>query len=118
MFKKAEEDRLLFGYTAVQAKNENNDVKLDRYLSLTADIKTNPLEWWKERQGQFPEYAQVAAEVLAIPATSTPSERVFSKAGLIVNKTRSSLKPKNVSTLLFIAHNITVFPECGEMLID
>ncbi|XP_030373419.1 uncharacterized protein LOC115629041 [Scaptodrosophila lebanonensis] len=42
---------------------------------------------------------------LCVPATSTESERMFSKAGLIVSEKRSSLKSKNVDMLIFINKN-------------
>jgi hypothetical protein len=42
---------------------------------------------------------------LAIPATSAPSERVFSVAGNIVNKKRVRLKPDTVDLLIFLRGN-------------
>jgi len=48
------------------------------------DIDENMLHWWKENQIQFPVNAVTAKkDTLCIPATSTPSERLFSKAGHI-----------------------------------
>ena len=44
----------------------------------------NPLEWWRIKQQQFPLMAQIALRVLPIPATSAPSERVFSVAGITI----------------------------------
>ncbi|CAG8802304.1 13636_t:CDS:2, partial [Racocetra persica] len=40
-----------------------------------------PFEWWKSNQNQFPVLAYLACKYLAILATSTPSERLFSDAG-------------------------------------
>lgn len=45
----------------------------------------------------------VAKHVLYIPA---PAECIFSKAGFIVNKTKNSMFPKNVDTLVFLSHNL------------
>ncbi|KAL1257994.1 hypothetical protein QQF64_011238 [Cirrhinus molitorella] len=43
-----------------------------------------------------------AKHLFCVPATSTPS----SKAGYIVNKTRSSLLPEHIDKLIFLAHNM------------
>ncbi|KAI4817571.1 hypothetical protein KUCAC02_010956 [Chaenocephalus aceratus] len=42
---------------------------------------------------------------LAIPATGTPSERVFSLAGNTVTRKRSSLLPSHVDALVFLNAN-------------
>ena len=44
---------------------------------------TNPLQWWKNNCMSFPMMAKIAQSLLCTPATSTPSQRVFSKAGLV-----------------------------------
>jgi len=41
------------------------------------------LEWWKANHAGFPHLSVLARRVLAIPATSAPSERLFSTAGNI-----------------------------------
>ncbi|ELT95740.1 hypothetical protein CAPTEDRAFT_140410 [Capitella teleta] len=53
----------------------------------------------------FPRIALLAKKYLAIPATSAPSERVFSTAGNIVTPKRSRLNPEKVNMLVFLAHN-------------
>ena len=53
----------------------------------------------------------VAKEVLCVPGTSTPSERAFSAAGLVVNQQRAALLPKNVDAILFLNKNMgKLFP--------
>ncbi len=37
----------------------------------------NPLEFWKENKNELPRLTQVDAQVLAITASSAPSERCF-----------------------------------------
>ena len=43
----------------------------------------------------------MARKYLAVPATSTPSERAFSIAGCVINKKRACLLPENVNMLIF-----------------
>ena len=61
--------------------------ELEQYLAeKTVKRNSNPLSWWRENDKRFPQLSKVARCLLNIPATSTPSERVFSVAGLTVNK--------------------------------
>lgn len=65
----------------------------------------NPLDWWRVNHEKFPNLWKMASCILAIPATSAPSERVFSAAANIVNKKRVSLKPETVDLLVFLRGN-------------
>ena len=62
----------------------------------------NPLEWWQDRVDANPRTAVIAKDVLAIPATSVPSERVFSKTGEQFSWWRRNLKAKHVDMMLFL----------------
>ena len=57
----------------------------------------------------MPLFAKVAKAVLCVPASSVPSERVFSKTGYLVNKQRSALKSKHVDMLVFRNKNWDIF---------
>ena len=54
---------------------------------------------------RFPHLENLAKKYLAIPATSTPSERVFSVAGIVVDKRRAALTPEMVDALVFLNKN-------------
>ena len=69
-------------------------------------IDENALGWWKRNHNRFPANAAIARRVLCISATSTPSERLFSKAGHIINSKHASLEPENASMLCFLAENL------------
>ena len=58
----------------------------------------NPLLWWKsDGAKRFPLMSRVARKYLCICATSSPSERVFSTAGHVVNPLHAQLKPEKVN---------------------
>jgi hypothetical protein len=67
-------------------------------------VKTHdPLQWWKKKQDQLPILAKLARVYLAVPATSAPSERVFSKANHIISKTRCRLDPAKAGRMIWLA---------------
>ena len=68
----------------------------------TAD---SPLLWWKTNEHKYPLLSAVGKKYLCVPATSVPSERVFSTAGDIVTAQRSALKSKHVDKLIFLKKN-------------
>ena len=80
--------------------------EVDRYLMSSVSSTDTILGWWKENQKFFPHIAKLAKKYLAIPASSVPSERVFSFTGNLVNKKRARLSPKTVSTFVFLNKNM------------
>ncbi|KAM4592381.1 E3 SUMO-protein ligase ZBED1-like [Odontesthes bonariensis] len=81
--------------------------EMKAYLSTPhADSEMDPLEWWKVHEGNFPRVSQLAQKYLCIPATSSPSERVFSTGGNIVTCQRATLKPDKVDKLIFLTKNL------------
>ena len=63
---------------------------------IDANSPIDPLEWWKMYDGQFPPIAKLARTYLAIPASSAPSERVFSRAKLIQQRQRWNFLPQRL----------------------
>jgi hypothetical protein len=61
-----------------------------------------PLSWWKNNESKYKLLSSIAARFLCIPATSAPSERVFSAAGLTIAKDRARLLPENANDLVFL----------------
>jgi hypothetical protein len=70
----------------------------EKALSLTG----NPLDWWREHQIFYPHLSNIAKLYLGIPATSVPSERVFSTTGDIITAQRAVLKPAHVDMMVFL----------------
>ena len=82
------------------------DFEFEAYTSLERlRRKEDPLAWWRDHEKHLPKLARLAKKYLAIPATSVPSERVFSKAGQLVSARRANLNPKNVDMILFLNKN-------------
>lgn len=88
----------------------NEDVmksELLRYKSeATIPLDQRPLEWWSVHSFVFPNLCKLALKYLCIPATSVPSEQLFSTAGNIVSNKRASLLPENVDKLVFLHSNL------------
>ena len=60
------------------------------------------LDFWKQNQDVFPLLAKMARIVLAIPASSAKSERVFSTGGLIVTPRRFA--HKYIGIMVFVCN--------------
>jgi hypothetical protein len=75
------------------------------YLLDKSDLEKSPLEWWADRETKYPRLSVIAKRVLAVPATSVPSERIFSSAGLIVTKLRNRLSFEVVDQIIFLNKN-------------
>ncbi|XP_041847936.1 zinc finger BED domain-containing protein 4-like [Melanotaenia boesemani] len=82
------------------------DEEVRDYLQ-TPQIPTmqNPLQWWAQNVDRFPRLAKLCKRYLAVPATSTPSERIFSLAGNTITRQRASLHQAHVDALVFLHAN-------------
>ncbi|XP_039464809.1 E3 SUMO-protein ligase ZBED1-like [Oreochromis aureus] len=93
------------------ASKEDQDVQVVRsevqlyFKEATVSKKDDPLKWWSENEGRFPTLSKLAKSFLCIPATSTPSERIFSTAGNICSQKRASLSAEHVEKLTFLSMN-------------
>ena len=65
-------------------------------------VYNNPLEWWKLNCGRFKVLSQMAREILCIPATSAPVERLFSAAGNTMAEDSCNLSPYLADDLIFL----------------
>ena len=80
---------------------------LDRYAAAKMQpTGGSPIDFWRLAKTEYPLLSALAFKYLAIPATSVPSERLFSTAGLVINKLRASTTPELVSKILFLNKNV------------
>lgn len=99
----------LFDNTVVQinskTKNAPSDVTLEirKYFEFPLlNRKANPLEFWSENVVNFPILSRLVKQYMCTMATSVPAERVFSKAGIIIDKKRSRLSDNIVGKIIFL----------------
>ncbi|XP_065320424.1 zinc finger BED domain-containing protein 4-like [Gordionus sp. m RMFG-2023] len=94
---------------SIPGSDYNNISNLEQECHILLSQNNIPeedaLTFWKKKQLELPRLANLARKVLCISATSTPSERIFSIAGLILNAKRTSLCPTNLDKILFIHDN-------------
>ena len=82
--------------------------EVERYLidpgSHDASDVTSILRYWTSAgtRAQFPILCRLARRLLAVPASSTPSERTFSVAGRVIEERRTSLLPSTVDDIIFL----------------
>jgi hypothetical protein len=80
--------------------NYINEPRLERLDNLNMPI--SPLEWWAQHEGKYPILSSLARNVLCIPATSAPTERLFSYAGLTIADNRTNLLPDNAAEIIYL----------------
>jgi hypothetical protein len=65
----------------------------------------NPLAWWYEHKDQLPILYQLSQKYLSIPATSAPSERIWSQCSLVISKKRNRLSEDIVTSVIALKVN-------------
>lgn len=70
------------------------------------DDSFDVLTWWSEHERLFPNIAQIARSVLAIPATAAASKQDFLCAGYVIPERSSQLRQSTVDDILFLHSNL------------
>ncbi len=93
-----------FGRSASPTSSQSIETaEIAQYRASTFTLKNGEtlLEWWKNTGSNlFPRLYKVAKFLLPIPASSASSERMFSKAGFVLNERRQRLSPNSVDDIL------------------
>lgn len=90
-------------------------IEVDKYFDepLISRKNHDPIMWWYTKRHTYPRLYDVVKKHLCTPATSTPSERVFSKAGHVVTDRRNRLHGKKVRMIFarkyVIVYSIRIF---------
>ena len=80
------------------------------------DWKKCPAMWWEEKRALYTVLFPLSLKFLAIPATSAPSERIWSISALYLTKCRSQLKPEIVACMIFLKENGAILKKYYEEL--
>lgn len=95
---------LVMGSDSDSEEETPEDNTVERYkVEPSASLDQCPLRWWSEHTAVYGKMAQIARKYLGTPASTVPCERLFSLAGHIVQKRRSSLSPDNVNKLVCLS---------------
>ncbi|XP_057197562.1 zinc finger BED domain-containing protein 4-like [Triplophysa rosa] len=107
--KTALEDLLGDSFSKTEKSSRGIENEIDLYRrEASIPLSCCALKWWRENSSKYPLLSPLAKAYLSIPATSVPSERVFSTAGDIVTAKRSQLLPEIADMLILLKKNMTI----------
>jgi hypothetical protein len=87
---------LFFGDARAAGQEEEDDNRAEAIMTLA-----NPLLWWRKHGDDYLYVSLLVRWVLCVQATSAPTERLFSRAGITIKKDRANLKPDNTEEVVF-----------------
>lgn len=82
-----------------------NELQMYRAAPAVPATKEAALQWWKDHHPKYPILARLARRYLLIPATSVPTERIWSDAGNIETPKRNRLGSDTLEALVFCYEN-------------
>lgn len=96
--------------SSVQSTSTSNSsaiVLMKQYMNMPYQhLNCNIVEYWRDHKSLLHPLSEIALKYIMIPATSVPSERIFSKTGQIMSARRNRLLPDNLDTLVFLNKNM------------
>ena len=100
------EARLKEGSNKIK-KSPLGELELAQYLQVTTSISVDmdPLEYWTSESKTYPLLSSLSFDILSIPASSAPIERVFSTAGESTSGKRNRLADRNLEREILLRKN-------------
>ena len=91
----------------LETKHPHGELELTKYMDVVHSVpdEDDPLSFWVEHQDTYPNLSSLATDILCVPASSAPVERVFSTAGEATSAKRNRLADKNLEREVLIRKN-------------
>jgi hAT family C-terminal dimerisation region len=87
------------------AKRLKNDY--DRYISLPNEVTlTSSLDWYRKNYLSFSDLGKMARDMLAVPASGSAVERVFSVSGRIATWQHNRMSAETISNLMMFKYGL------------
>ncbi|CAF1460814.1 unnamed protein product [Rotaria sordida] len=90
----------------------NVEQELEKYLTSTSMVRDEEeddiLGYWREHQKLFPLIASIARKILAIPASNTSVERLFSSCKNTITDKRTRLGAEKLNKMMFLQKNMNL----------
>jgi hypothetical protein len=72
---------------------------------VESKVYTCPLSWWKTSAVRYMNLGKLVIKYLAVPATSAPSERIWSRAARVLTVERNRMKEDVTAAMLYCREN-------------
>jgi len=77
--------------------------QVDEYIETdTAPMAQNPAKYWQDNQKKYPLLSKLAKDILELPSSSAPVERLFSIAGKLFTPKRCCLTDGRFAQLTYV----------------
>ena len=87
------------GDSAQLPKTVDTETELQAYLTQPL-LSIDPIKFWSQRKSTA--LSSMALKLLSVPCSSAPAERLFSKAGIILNQRGSRTSSTKLEKLVFL----------------
>jgi hypothetical protein len=81
-----------------------NDFKM-KMQNIETKVYNCPLDWWKTSAHRFKNFERLAVKYLAIPATSAPSECIWSRAARVLTVKGNRMSEEVTSAIMYCKEN-------------
>jgi hypothetical protein len=67
-------------------------------------LDTDPLMWWKRHEEEFPHLTRMVRQHLAVPTTSSSTERLFRSVGIVKSDLWGRLLDSTLIDVMWVKH--------------